>query len=220
MKSRLLLILIALIAAFAINTTHTAHAAADFVTLTFTGDGTCTDSSFTAPITLSRSLSTYATYGGTAKINGITVSTEVNTLIDTLTSSYNFRIRAFPTSVSQPYFINIVYTFTQSGSTLSVTDVTFRCSDGIAILQGPSIPGPGIPSGFLLRMITCDTAVFNFEGNPIGSNAVKAGQSFFISTTVTMIDDASYTELFAGSYSNGFIPSACIGDKPEGYTGA
>ncbi len=222
MKSCLLVSLIALIAAFTLNTTYTAHAVVnDFVTFTFTGNGTCTDSSFSAPVTLSRDLVSPVAFAGTAKANGVTVYTEIGNLVGPpRTSSYPFSISIFSTSVSQPYFINIVYTFTRGGSTLLTTNVTFRCSGGIATLQGTSGPGPGIPSGFLLRMITCDTALFNFEGNPIGSNAVKAGQSFFISSTTTMIDDASYTELFAGSYSNGYVPTACIGGRPVGYTGS
>jgi hypothetical protein len=72
--------------------------------------------------------------------------------------------------------------------------------------------GPPIPAGFVLRTITCDMAVFDAPGGtPVGSNRVKAGQTFYVNpTTKTDASGVSWTQIFVSSTSNPWIWSSCV----------
>ena len=77
----------------------------------------------------------------------------------------------------------------------------------------PAAEGPSIPAGFVLRTITCDVPVYNTAaGSPVaGGAAVRAGQTWYVNPTpVDGADGEQWTELFAGGYTNGFVPSACV----------
>jgi uncharacterized surface protein with fasciclin (FAS1) repeats len=73
-------------------------------------------------------------------------------------------------------------------------------------------PGPGLPSGFELRFISCDVAVFDTPGGtPVGSNRILAGQTWYVNPTTK--DDAagrSWTEIFVSGTTNGWIPTDCV----------
>jgi hypothetical protein len=77
--------------------------------------------------------------------------------------------------------------------------------------DAPSFSGRGIPAGFVLRTITCDVAVFDGPGGtPVGSNRLKAGQTWFVNPkTVTAADGESWTEVFVSGGVNGWIPTRC-----------
>lgn len=78
----------------------------------------------------------------------------------------------------------------------------------------PAAEGPSIPDGFVQRTITCDVPVYNTAaGSPVdGGAAVTVGQSWYVNPTPVDGDDGrQWTELFAGGYTNGFIPTACLG---------
>jgi hypothetical protein len=72
--------------------------------------------------------------------------------------------------------------------------------------------GPPIPAGYQLRTITCDTAVYDAPGGrPVGSNTVKAGQTFFINPTPTLdASGKSWTQVFVSSSSHPYIPTSCV----------
>lgn len=72
--------------------------------------------------------------------------------------------------------------------------------------------GPGVPTGFVLRTIWCDVAVYNAPaGSPVGSASIRAGQTWFVNATpVAGSDGADWTEIFAGGRTNGYIPTVCV----------
>jgi hypothetical protein len=84
------------------------------------------------------------------------------------------------------------------------------------------IPGPSVPAGFVLRTITCTTAVFNVPGgSPVGDNKIVSGQTWFVSPTTSKAQDgSSWTEVFDAGYIDGYLPTACVGGKPAGYQGS
>ncbi len=79
------------------------------------------------------------------------------------------------------------------------------------LTQG-SFSGPGIPSGFVLKTITCSVAVYDTPGGkPVGSDAIKAGQTWFVNPTpVKGPDGKSWTEVFVAGSANAFIPTSCV----------
>jgi hypothetical protein len=72
-------------------------------------------------------------------------------------------------------------------------------------------PGPAIPSGFVLRTITCDVAVFNApSGSPVGSNRIRSGQTWYVNPEPKQANGKSWTEIFVGGPITGWIPTACV----------
>ncbi len=77
--------------------------------------------------------------------------------------------------------------------------------------------GPVIPSGFVLRTITCDVDVFDTAAGTPTTGHITNGQSWFVSPTAVQATGSgfdSWTEIFVGSLNNGFIPTACVGGYP------
>jgi hypothetical protein len=73
-------------------------------------------------------------------------------------------------------------------------------------------PGPGIPAGFELHTITCDVAVYNMPGGtPVTGSTIRSGQTWFVNPTPVVEGDTSWTEIFAGGFTNGYIPTECVG---------
>ena len=74
------------------------------------------------------------------------------------------------------------------------------------------IPGPPIPGSFVLHTITCTVAVFDSPGgNPVGSNVITGGQTWFVNPTPVLDKHGkSWTEVFVGGYINGYIPTSCV----------
>jgi hypothetical protein len=72
--------------------------------------------------------------------------------------------------------------------------------------------GPGLPSGFALKTITCDVALFDAPGgHPVGDNVLKLGQTWYVNPE-TRADGAgvAWTEVFVSSYQNGYVPASCV----------
>ena len=78
--------------------------------------------------------------------------------------------------------------------------------------QNLQFQGPPIPSGFVLRGITCDTAVYDSAGGqPVAGTLITAGQTWYVNPTPVTAGGSSWTEIFTSSYINGFVPTACVG---------
>jgi hypothetical protein len=100
---------------------------------------------------------------------------------------------------------------------LTVT-VTYDGIPFTAKIDDPCLPpsgvygGPPIPAGFVLRTITCDVAVFDSPGGrPVGSNRIKAGQTWYVKpTSTTATGGDAWTEIFVSGVPNGFIPTSCV----------
>ena len=88
-------------------------------------------------------------------------------------------------------------------------DFTGECTD----LPTAGDGAPGIPDGFVLSSIICDTPVYNTQsGQPVGDTMITAGQTWYVNPTPVNGDDGKqWTEIFAGGFINGFIPTACVG---------
>ncbi|MBX3080121.1 MAG: hypothetical protein KF716_00715 [Anaerolineae bacterium] len=73
--------------------------------------------------------------------------------------------------------------------------------------------GRPIPSNFVLRTITCNVAVYDSAGGqPVGANAIKAGQTWYVNPTpVKDFSGKQWTEIYVSGTTNGFIPTQCVG---------
>ena len=86
----------------------------------------------------------------------------------------------------------------------------------------PSAPavfaGKPVPRGFVQTTLVCSTAVFDRPGGePVGKNAVHAGQSWFLNPSpVEGPDGARWTEVFVAGPHTVYIPTACVG-APTGF---
>lgn len=76
-----------------------------------------------------------------------------------------------------------------------------------------SAGGPYVPAGWTQHWMTCSSAVFDAPGgNPIGSNAVWAGQSFYVNPeTKTDASGKSWSQVFVSSAISPWIPTSCVG---------
>jgi hypothetical protein len=137
---------------------------------------------------------------------------------------------ASATFANSPTSATVAYTFTSAQSTVlgfewgfsgigsfSPHTITTHISCGSTIYGGPPIP-----SGFVLRTITCNTPVYESAGGRAVSTgeAITAGQTWFVSPTPVTVGGTSWTEIFVSGTHNVFIQTSCVGDKPAGYGGA
>ncbi len=83
----------------------------------------------------------------------------------------------------------------------TITDLGVDCS-----------PQPEVPGGFVLRTITCNVAVYDAPGGqPVGSNAIKGGQTWYVNPTPkTDAAGKSWTEIFVASFTDGYVPTSCV----------
>jgi hypothetical protein len=137
---------------------------------------------------------------------------------------------SFPKGQSHPYPFTVVNRIKSifPGAGNYLTTVTITCRGGSANIpvsdvvitngwdmssEGENVfAGPAVPAGFALKTITCDVAVFDAPGgSPVGDNRIKAGQTWFVNPTPAKDNKGkSWTELFAGGYGNGFVPTSCV----------
>ncbi|CAG1010280.1 MAG: hypothetical protein IAE83_13150 [Anaerolinea sp.] len=126
-----------------------------------------------------------------------------------------------PLSGAGTYSFTIPYNRTlPEGSTVNFDEIHLHSTgpdDFVVIVSGvytcsSSYAGPGVPAGYVLKYITCDVAVFNAPGGtPIGSDAVKAGQTFYVNPTPkTAPDGESWTQVFVSSTPDPWIPTRCV----------
>lgn len=94
-------------------------------------------------------------------------------------------------------------------------DFVFTCQGAASEPEPESVPGPGVPDGFVLRTIVCDVPVYTQAGGIATSAAITNGQTWFVNPTPEK-DSAGvlWTEIFVASYVNGYIPTGCVGGKP------
>jgi hypothetical protein len=91
-------------------------------------------------------------------------------------------------------------------ATNSTTVTTFGFASAAATFQGYPIP-----SGFVLRTITCDTAVYDVAGGtPVSGAAITAGQTWFVNPTPVTAAGRAWTEVFLAGPHNAFIPASCV----------
>lgn len=90
----------------------------------------------------------------------------------------------------------------------------------------PSTVGAALPTGravhipetYVLRLITCDTAVYETAGGAaIPDLLVKAGQTWFVNPKPKKVNGEKWTRIYLGGPHTAWIPSRCVGDAPPGY---
>jgi len=75
----------------------------------------------------------------------------------------------------------------------------------------PVVAGPSAPAGFVQKTRLCNTPVYSqVDGDPVSGTAIKVGQVWSVNPVAVVGKQRSWTEIFAGSYSNGFVPTACV----------
>jgi len=75
-----------------------------------------------------------------------------------------------------------------------------------------------IPENYVLRIIICDTAVYDAAGgSPVAGALVRAGQTWFVNPKPKKVNGESWTRIYVGGRHTGWIPSRCVGDAPPGY---
>lgn len=72
--------------------------------------------------------------------------------------------------------------------------------------------GVPVPAGFVLHTITCNTPVYDAPGGtPVSTDAVTAGQTWFVNPTPTSAGGKSWTQIFLAGPNDAWIPSSCVG---------
>jgi hypothetical protein len=198
--------------------------AGDFVNVTFTGNGTCTNTTMTVPITNNWSVTSTVTLTYVEAVNGSPTTVSITTSLTGSGSGIGSTFNHISYSATQPYTYSFDLTYREGTTVIGRASASFTCNGGIATLAvaPASVPGPAIPGGFVLRTITCDTAIYQAAGgNPVATGEhIINGQTWFVSPTpVKDAKGTSWTEIFVAGYSDGFIPTACVGGKPAGYAG-
>jgi hypothetical protein len=77
---------------------------------------------------------------------------------------------------------------------------------------GSEFAGPAVPAGWTQRWMACSSAVFDAPGgNPVGNDAVWAGQSFYVNP-VPKLDASgkSWSQVFVSSAISPWIPTSCV----------
>jgi hypothetical protein len=77
---------------------------------------------------------------------------------------------------------------------------------------GEGFAGPAVPEGWVLRYMTCSTAVYDMPGGqPVGNDAVWAGQSFYVNPdTKKDASGKSWSQVFVSSWISPWIPTSCV----------
>ena len=126
---------------------------------------------------------------------------------------YNMSSTAFTFPLDQSYQI-----YFNNNQGVAV-DIHIHCTGNSPVAQA-GVPGPAHPEEFVLRTIMCDTPVYNSAGGtPVAGSAITAGQTWFVSPDQVKVGGTLWTEVFAGGWIDGFIPSACVGGRPANYAG-
>lgn len=70
-----------------------------------------------------------------------------------------------------------------------------------------------IPTGFMQYNVVCNSPVYDQPaGQPVGSNAVTAGQTWYVNPKpVKGSDGKQWSEIFLGGSNTAFIPTSCVG---------
>jgi hypothetical protein len=114
---------------------------------------------------------------------------------------------------SVPAYTSITVRATQiEPSTLAVAgewQVAYLCATGGA----PPTPTPTPVGAYALRLIVCDTPVYDAPGGrPIGDNRVRNGQTWFVNpVSVRDATGGLWTAVNVSGSSLAYIPSYCVG---------
>jgi hypothetical protein len=82
----------------------------------------------------------------------------------------------------------------------------------LPICASSAFAGPGIPSNFVLRTITCATSVFNAPGGtPVANAHIIGGQTWYVNP-IPVKDQSgkSWTEIFVSGPINGWVWTSCV----------
>lgn len=192
-------------------------------TLTYSGfSGTCSVSGFSMGATANYNLPTAVTVNGNTTLNGAaydTFSFGLGAGTGTFATGFSRTFSPALGSNTFTFVFNSVLVDASTAVVYGTSVTTINCAAGVFSATNAFVPaggvygGPGIPSGFVLRTITCDVAVRNAPGGaPIGSDAVKAGQTFYVSPDTTAAPDGElWSQIFVSSSPNPWIPTRCIG---------
>lgn len=199
-------------------------AAAAGYSLTYSGfSGTCSASGFTTATTATYDLATDVGVVGSTTLDGAAY--------DTFGFGLSAGQGAFATAFSRtfsPALASSTYSFVfrsdlqVAGASVGTTTTTISCNAGafsasstFAVATAAFV-GPGIPSGFVLRAIACNTAVFDRPGGQaVGSNRILAGQTWYVNPKPSDpdADGRRWTEIFVSSFVNGYVPAECVGGQ-------
>ncbi len=144
-------------------------------------------------------------------VNGTYLTTVYNVLLE----GYGGAVREVFAYSDPSFVLGATITIANDGGDVGPSSATTVCNS-MDLGYGPTIP-----TGFLLRTIICNTSVYNQAGgNPVSSGEkITSGQTWFVSGTPVIVGKASWTEVFVGGYTDGFIRTSCIGKKPADYAG-
>ena len=202
-------LIVALIAAFGFAAPH-----AQAITYGGTVSITCTDfnASGTGPSTLDRDNT-----GAGQEAVRLVVTDGIGTVLYSL--SFSNSLGTYTAGLIN----TTLYTTAPAFNPITVTEISLAGNglaeqvDVIGTGECAGLPlatyqGVPIPAGFVLRTITCDTAVFTEPvGSPVGSNAVTNGQTWYVNPVpVAGGDGQDWTEIFVAGPINGFVPTSCV----------
>jgi hypothetical protein len=127
-------------------------------------------------------------------------------------TSFGPAVNAWPLPANTIETVTMNMRFNTSGYPIAASaSLSFNCSTGV-IFSG-IFEGVPIPSGFVLKTITCNTPLYGEPaGSPVGENAVTVGQTWFVNPTpVAGSDGQLWTEIFVAGPHNAFVPARCVG---------
>ncbi|MHB8626857.1 MAG: hypothetical protein ACYDBJ_26495 [Aggregatilineales bacterium] len=197
---------------------HSASASSSPSIAILGGPGTniCSNTSFSVPI----SVNSNAVFSDSASMSvpgiGNVYSFSENDPAVSGTFPYFVSPNSYTVAPNTPVTVSITtYNGINGGGGVSFSSTAvINCSSGalLSVTNSGVIPGPGIPSGFVLHTITCTVAVYDSAGgNPVSGATIIGGQTWFVSPTPVKDSKGKlWTEIFVGSAVDGFIPTSCV----------
>ena len=191
------------------------------LSLDYSGGATCDATSMIIPLAVTSDFASPTPFTEVITLNGTTIDSHSGVQSGGHLSyagvfGGTFTTQTFPytvhdTATFPTFSVNIQGVCNASGSEPVVT-IWFSGGSG-------SFDGPSVPSGYVQRTITCDTAVFDVPGgSAVGDNRIKAGQTWFVNPTPK--EDASgrsWTQVYVSGYTNPWIWTSCVGPAPAGF---
>ncbi len=212
MSRRILILGFVLCVAFIGLGTNRSNAASpgDFLKFTYLGGGVCQATYVSVPVRLQVQRAAAEPYTTIVSLNGTVFGSWTGTdpagpFDGNLNYGESFAAQSFPYT----YQWRTIYT----DDTFTINAVCFSAGSEpvVSIASIPTV-GPAKPDSFVLKTIACTVAVYDSPaGKPVGDNKVTSGQTWFVSpTAVKGKDGQNWTEIFVGSYLDGFIPTKCV----------
>jgi len=214
MKRQVAVLAVLLLFVASFFASHPAEAAAgDSIRLSYAGGAFCSNTSIFIPVYVTSNLSAALPFTQTVTVDGVVIGTGGGVQSAGSMSYLGSFGGSFTASQSIPYALQLVANF--SGQFFVVINaVCFGGSNVVVSIADTQVGGRGIPSGFVLKTITCDTAVYDAPaGRPLATGeALKAGQTWFVNPSpIKGADGKSWTEFFPSGNTDAYIPTACVG---------